>query len=92
MNWLNERMDNASCMVAHIAFVWWGKLYLNNSHVIVSFENDASFALNSALQNGFSQVYFVWWNQSIDWYGVSVPEDYFKVQDFGRISVYEFNV
>jgi hypothetical protein len=35
-------------------------------------------------------VFFVWWNEPIGWYGISVPETFIRVQDFGRISVYVY--
>jgi hypothetical protein len=45
-------------------------------------------AVNTALNRGFENVFFVWWSESIGWYGVSVPDGFISVQDFGRISVY----
>jgi hypothetical protein len=47
-------------------------------------------AVSTAFSNGFSRVFFVWWNEPIGWYGISVPESFARVQDFGRISVYVY--
>ncbi len=44
--------------------------------------------MNVALNHGFESVFFVWWNQPIGWYGVSVPDYFVESQDFDRISVY----
>ena len=30
------------------------------------------------------------WNADIGWYDVSVPNEFVRLRDFGRISVYEF--
>jgi len=90
MKWLDGNMDGSSCVVLQHAFLWWGKLYLGNGHVIVHFENDVDLALDSAFEHGFSCAYFVWWNQPIGWYGITVPEGFARLRDFGRISVYEF--
>ena len=56
----------------------------------MTFETDANLAVNTAIAHNFSRVYFVWWNTPIGWYGVSVPESFVRVQDFGRISVFVY--
>jgi hypothetical protein len=90
MGWLNDNLDVKSCAALQHAFVSWGKLYLDKSHSIVSFENDVDSAVNTAFEHGFSRVFFVWWNEPVGWYGVSVPEYFVSVQDFGHISVYAY--
>jgi hypothetical protein len=88
MNWLNENLGANSCVALQHAFLFWGQLYLDKVHSIVHFEIDASVAIETALNHDFSHVYFVWWNEPIGWYCVSVPEHFVSVQNFGRISVY----
>ena len=90
MGWLNDNLDDASCVVLHHAFLMWGQLYLDNSHVIVHFVNNIDTAVETAFNNSFDNVFFVWWTESIGWYGVSVPASFVSVQNFGRISVYEY--
>jgi hypothetical protein len=91
MGWLNNSMDANSCVLLQHAFQFWGQLYLGKSHEIVLFDSDVNLAAETALAHGFSQVYFVWWNTPIGWYGVSVPASFVRVQDFGRISVFEYS-
>jgi hypothetical protein len=91
MGWLNNSMDANSCVILQHAFQFWGQLYLGRSHEILTFDSDVSLAAETALAHGFSHVYFVWWNTPIGWYGVSVPASFVRVQDFGRISVFEFS-
>jgi hypothetical protein len=90
MNWLNDNLDAASCVVLQHAFLRWGELYLDESHVIVHFTNNVDSAVSTAFNNGFNHVFLVWWNEPIGWYGLSVPESFVRVQDFGRISVYAY--
>jgi hypothetical protein len=88
--WLDENMaDNSVTIVNHV-LILWEQLYLGKSHARIQFWNDASLALDGALQRGFGSVYFVWWNEDIGWYDVSVPAQFTRLRDFGRISVYEF--
>ena len=91
MKWLDGSMNGNSCVILYHAFLQWGSLYLNKSHVIVHFDYDVDMALNAALEHGFSSVYFVWWNHDIGWYGVTVPNYFARIENFGRISVFEFS-
>jgi hypothetical protein len=90
MGWLNDNLDTTSCVALQIAFIQWGELYLDKSHMIVRFEVSVDSAVDTGFENGFSSVFFVWWNEPIGWYGISVPESFVRVQDFGRISVYVY--
>jgi hypothetical protein len=90
MSWLNTHMDSDSCVVLHHAFFQWGQLYLDKTHEIIHFTIDVNLAVNVGVDHGFSKVYFVWWNVNIGWYGVRVPDDFARVQDFGRMSVYSY--
>jgi len=90
MAWLNDNLDSASCVALQHAFLRWGELYLDKSHTIVHFTSDLDSAVSTAFSHGFGGVFFVWWNEPIGWYGISVPESFVSVQDFGRISVYVY--
>jgi hypothetical protein len=90
MGWLNESMDTNSCVLLQHAFQFWGELYLDKSHVIVTFDSDVDLAVETALVHGYGRIYFVWWNTPIGWYNVSVPSSFVGLEDFGRISVYAY--
>jgi hypothetical protein len=91
MRWLNRNMDEGSCVVLQHALLSWGRLYLDKSHTIVTFLNNVESAVDATLKHGFNHVFFVWWNQPIGWYSVTVPKYFILIQDFGRISVFEFS-
>jgi hypothetical protein len=91
MQWLNSRMDNGSVLVTHITFFNWARLYLDEKHTLIYFEDDVEKAVGVALQ-GFNDVYFVWWNESVDWHDFKVPNGFVSVFDSGRISVFMYNV
>jgi uncharacterized membrane protein len=90
MNWLNGELQAGSCVILQHAFLRWGELYLDKSHMIVHFETDLNAALKAGHENGFSSLFFVWWNSPHSWYGISTPESFARVQDFGHISVYVY--
>ena len=88
--WLNDNIGSNSCVLVNHVFVEWEQLYLDKAQVTIQFWNDGEIALNDALDRGFGSVYFVWWNTDIGWYNVSVPDDFVRLRDFERISVYAF--
>ena len=90
VTWLDKNMSDNSCAIVNLVFTYWDQLYLDKSHARIQFWNDADLALDDALDRGYGSVYFVWWNQDIGWYDVSVPNEFVRLRDFGRISVYEF--
>jgi hypothetical protein len=91
MRWLNSRMDDGSVLLTHFAFFWWSRLCLDERHTRVYFKDDIEGALSLALQRGFDDVYFVWWNQKIGWFSLTVPSGFVSVFDSGRISVFKYH-
>lgn len=89
LQYVNVQMDSNAAFLGQDAFYWWSRLYLNESHTIVYFKNDFAGAISLAWNHGYKTLYLLWWNVNIGWYGVTVPDYFIRVQDFGRISVYE---
>ena len=88
MSWLNSNMDENSTVVLQHAYLFWGEYGLDRSHQIVHFNLDVDLAVNTAFENDFEKVFFVWWNEPLGWYGVDVPEYFDRIEDFNRISIY----
>jgi hypothetical protein len=93
MNWFNQHLGSNSCVILQRHFLPYGQFYLNNSHAIIQYEIDLNDAVNKAIKSGFSRVFFVWWNTPVDWDDMgAVPQSFVRVQDFGRISVYGYEM
>ena len=90
MQWLDAHMDNGSALLMHDAFSNWARLYLDKSHIAICFNDDVQRAIDVALQRGFSRVYFVWWNENNDWFGLTVPNGFVAVFSSGRVSAFEY--
>ena len=90
VTWVDKNIGDNSCVIVNNILQLWHILYLNKSHVTIIFWNEGDLALDEAVDRGFSSVYFVWWNTDIGWYDVSVPDQFVRLRDFGRLSVYEF--
>ena len=90
IEWLNGHMRDGSAVLVHDVFFFWTELYLDKDHVVIFFSINLEAALNLALENGFNSLYFIWWNEDIGWYGLTVPRDFVSVFESGRISVFEY--
>ena len=90
LSWLDGNMAENSCVIVNRVFTHWDQLYLDKPYFRIQFLNDAGLALDHAVNRGYSSVYFVWWNTDIGWYDVSVPNEFVRLRDFDRISVYEY--
>ncbi len=89
--WLNNNMTKTSSLLVHVTFEFWALLYLDQNYVAYLFDNNLDAAINSALTDGFQSIYFVWWNQDIDWYNLELSDNWISVHDSGRISVYKIS-
>jgi hypothetical protein len=90
IEWLNRHMKDGSAVLVHDVFFYWTEFYLDKNHVAILFTSDMEAALNLALENGFNSLYFIWWNENIGWYGLTVPSNFVSVFESGRISVFEY--
>ena len=88
-DWLNNNMNGDSSLLVHDVFMYWTQLYLDDSHCAIFFYTDFDRASEVALENGFTESYFVWWNEDIGWYTLRLSNDWVSVFDSGRISVYQ---
>jgi hypothetical protein len=99
MEWLNEHMNSSSSLLIHHAFLWWADLYLDKKHMIIYFVKDTERALNVALKRGFNPIYLLWWNEnylswqneSIGWYGITIPKYFNCSFSSDRISVFRYS-
>lgn len=88
MRWLEGNIAGASAVILQHHFLEYGRFYLGDDTPIIHVHSDLDLAVDFAVERGFGSVYFVFWNQPIGWFNVSIPEGFVRVQDFDRISVY----
>jgi hypothetical protein len=99
MEWLNENMTDGSGVLINHVFFWWANLYLDKRHVIIYFRKDVEHALSVALTEGFDPIYMIWWNedyitwqnQSVGWYGITVPKCFKYIFSTDRVSVFRYS-
>jgi hypothetical protein len=65
-------------------------LYLDERYTRICFKGEIKEAISLALQNGFNDIYFVWWIENYGWYDLTVPKDFVSVFSSGRMSVFKY--
>lgn len=90
MQWLDAQMDDGSVLLVHYVFSNWARLYLDERYPLICFKENVQRAINVALQHGFNDMYFVWWNEHIEQYGPTVTSNFTSVFESGRISVFVY--
>jgi hypothetical protein len=88
--YLDGAMDANACLLAHHAFVYWARLYVDEQHVVVCFNDDVDHAIAVGAEHGLTRFFLVWWNTDIGWYGSAAPADFQPIFHSGRISVFEY--
>ena len=86
--WLNNNMNNNSALLVHDAFDNWAMLYLNTNHKGYLFDFNIEQAAKRATTEGYQTLYFVWWNQTIDWYQLQPQNNWTIIQQINRITIY----
>jgi hypothetical protein len=87
--WLNNNMNNNSALLVHDAFDNWAMLYLNINHKAYLFDFDIEQAAKRATTEGYQTHYFVWWNQTIDWYQLQPQNNWTIIQQYNRLTIYK---
>lgn len=88
LEWLNEHMDNTSCVLVEERFLGWALIVLNANKNIVTYPVHLSpnNALDMALNAGFKKIYLLWYTSP-----TSIDVSIFKeVYIRGRTAVYIF--
>ena len=91
MRWLDAQMGDGSALLVHAVFSNWARLYLDEGCIRIHFKDNIEGAISVALQRDFNDIYFVWWNERIGLYDLTVPNCFTSIFRSGRISVFKYN-
>jgi len=90
MEWVDENMDEGSCVLVNAAFWDWARMNLNGTRNIVIYMADVEGALDVAASHDFDPVYLVWWGENIGWYWFTVPSYFEPVFESDRMAVFQY--
>jgi hypothetical protein len=67
----------------------WAKLYIDRERIDVIPYNMSS-TVPEAAKKYYSHVYTIWWAENAKWNGESLPSQFRRINQMGRIAVYEY--
>jgi hypothetical protein len=92
LQWFKDNVNSSAILLAHTVFYGWALLTLNEDQVkTYGFGNPATAAMTVA-QEGYTQIYLIWWVNGQGWYGQpSLPSSFHEVHQDGKIAIYSYN-
>jgi len=91
LEWVNNEMNDSSCLLVHDVFHGWAVLNINSSKLIAYGYNNPSTVATELIENGYThQLYLIWWIDS-NWHGhPKIEPSFTRVYRSGNIAIYTF--
>jgi hypothetical protein len=93
LQWFKDNVKGNSLLLTHTVFYSWALLRLNETQ-IRDYKFDApDHAAMIVSQEGYSQVYLIWWINGHGWYEMpTLPSSFLQVYQSGNIAVYNYRM
>jgi hypothetical protein len=92
LQWFKDNVNSSALLLTHTAFYGWALLTLNENQVRNYGFEDPTAAATTVAQEGFTQIYLIWWINGQGWYGQpSLPSAFHQVYQNGKIAIYSYN-
>jgi hypothetical protein len=91
IQWFKNNVNSSGLLLCHTVFYGWSLLELNESQIsYYEFDNPVN-ATAKVAQEGYSQLYLIWWVSGQGWYAQpSLPAPFQEVYHSGRIAIYSY--
>jgi hypothetical protein len=89
LQWFKNNIDGNAVLLTHRAFYGWAMLTINLDQIVLyEYDNPANAAKTAVLQ-GRSEIYLIWWTNEHGWYGQpNMPSSFEEVYHSGEIAIY----
>jgi hypothetical protein len=92
LQWFKDNVNSSALLLTHVAFYGWALLTLNESQIRNYGFDDPSEAAMTVAQEGYTQIYLIWWVNGQGWYGQpTLPSSFHVVHQNGAIAIYSYN-
>ncbi len=92
LQWFKENENGSALLLTHSAFFGWALLTLNESQVRYYGFDDPTVSANTAVQQGYTQIFLIWWVTGQGWYGEpTLPSAFHEVYQSGEIAIYRYS-
>jgi hypothetical protein len=92
LEWVDERLDERSCVLVHATILEWTRLSLDKDQNIVVYIVDVENAVSVAASQGYNSLYLVWWGTDVKGYWFTVPSSFEPAFRSGRMVAYKHSV
>jgi hypothetical protein len=91
LNWLKDNMTGNSVLLVHRVFYGWAISKFNPDQLIMYEFGNPLDAAATATQQGYSQIYLIWWVNGKGWDGQpTVAPAFHQIYQSGDIAIYEY--
>ena len=92
LQWFKENVNTSAILLTHTAFYGWALLTLGENRVSYYGFGDPAVAAATFAQEGYTQIYLIWWVNGQGWYGQpTVPSSFHEVHQNGAIAIYSYS-
>ncbi len=92
LQWFKDNVNSTALLLTHSAFYGWALLTLNMNQVRNYGFDDPAAAATAAAQEGYKQIYLIWWVNGYGWYGQpTLPPAFHEVHQNGEIAIYSYS-
>jgi len=91
LNWANNHIDKEGGLLVHDAFYGWATLVLGQDRIVLYGYGNPEGAARRAFEDGYSQLYLIWWVDGKGWHGqVTVPACFEEIYRSGAIGLFKY--
>lgn len=91
--WIDQKLDNKSCLLVKDAFVDWVKILSSTNLTVFNYKNqDVLDGLIYAQNLNYTNIYWLWWDNGIglQWYGQTIPSYFATVYQSNTLVIYKY--
>jgi len=91
LQWLKDNMTGNSVLLTHRAFYGWALTTFNPDQVFLYEFGNPLNAATTAAQEGYNQIYLIWWVNGKGWDGQpTVSSAFHEIYQSGEIAIYRY--
>jgi hypothetical protein len=91
LQWLKDNMTGNSILLTHRVFYGWALTTFNPDQVFLYEFGNPLNAATTAAQEGYSQIYLIWWVNGKGWDGQpTVSSAFHEIYRSGEIAIYQY--
>jgi hypothetical protein len=89
LQWFKNNVNSSGLLLTHTVFNGWALLTLKSNQVRNYGFNDPVIATTEVANEGYTQIYLIWWVSGQGWYAQpTLPQQFQEIYHSGKIAIY----